>query len=87
MLPEGYHCTTYLGRCSCIAIIPTDEHVRKIAPRAFSGIPNLVAFVCPEGLTKIGLGAFPAMKDRRFLVKAASFAGRGRPHDVSPDWW
>lgn len=82
VLPEGYHCTTYLGRCSRIGIIPRDAHVRAIAPKAFPGIPNLVAFVCPEGLVKVGLGAFTAMKDRRFLTK-----GKGRPRDVSPDGW
>ena len=82
VLPEGYRCTTYLGRCSRIGIIPKEAHVHAIAPKAFSGIPNLVAFVCPEGLVKVGFGAFPAMKDRRFLTK-----DKGWPPNVSPDWW
>lgn len=82
VLPEGYRCATYLGRCSRIGIIPKEAHVRAIAPKAFSGIPNLVAFVCPEGLEKVGLGVFPAMKDRRFLTK-----GKSWPPHVSPDWW
>ena len=80
VLPEGYRCTTYLGRCSCIAIIPKDVRVHSIAPKAFPGISNLVAFVAPEGLVKVGWRAFPAMKDRSFLKQ-------GRPHDVNPDGW
>ena len=81
VLPEGYRCTRYLGRCSRIGIIPKDVHVHAIAPKAFPGIRHLVAFVCPEGVKKIGWGAFPAMKDRGFLTKGTI------QRDVSPDGW